>query len=236
MANQTDFVSLQNDEYLDYLRANVGKSFEMESSGSIVDNQLKEFYLGNPEAIFALYQKAGLFKDSYAEHIKDNPELEKYLKFYNENTEAIDMLFSKMLKLKKFMQAKTKDLRSNIDLSEFRKHFVYKESCYNPAVEVYLYSSFYVDIEKGNNRVLTLEAYVDVTGWHLVYFIRKGGFNAEEALVSELERLEIKFERRTKVDTPDIMFAINDYPYNATFTELEDGIFQAMYNAVKINL
>jgi len=193
-------------------------------------------YINDANNTWVIYLK-DFMKTISSLYGRDNNMNTQLLEFIRKNSEEVDKFYMEINELKKQMKSKTKQLKNLFDdqLNEYTKKMNITSWCFNN--ERYLTSSHVIDIEKIDGQKLTVETFIDSFGWHISYFIRTEMKEKKRVLEDQLNKLGVRYVLSKKPDTSESnFFVVGEYPINASYTELINGIQKAMEIVEIINI
>lgn len=145
--------------------------------------------------------------------------------FVKDNYQDLEKLLIHCNGLKKDIVQITKDLRSAVDLSKYGANMTFTEYCYNPPIK--FTSSYVIDIQKMNGRILVVESYIDPIGWHIAIWDRFGKSAGKNELDNALKKMNIP-HHNDKFDTSSYFHVVEDYTHDIPIDDLIQGLYKTL--------
>ena len=174
VAEKNDYINVTYSQLFACVRKNIGE------------------YLDKVDNTWLMYAKDFMFTiESLIEGESSNMDKE-FARFIHDNYSNITELMHKLDIHNKELQRETKKIHGLLELNDILKDYRFETFPYNEKNNAY--SCVCVDIERPDQRVLTVETFVDVEGWHVTLFDRKGKEAGKKDIQNNLKEKNIPFE------------------------------------------
>lgn len=157
------------------------------------------------------------------------------LKFINDNNQMVHKLLTESYWLKRDLSQQTKKLKGVVDLENYKIDMIFNDYCHNPKVDIF--SSYVIDIDKTEGKILVVETYVNASGWHIAIWNRFGKDRGKKELEAKLSAMGISFHNYDfEIKSESNFIVVKDYNHDADFSIIVNDIYEAMNTAKIINL
>lgn len=211
VAEKKGFINITYSQLFECVRKNIGE------------------YLDRVDNTWLLYAKDFMFTiDGLLEGESTNMDKE-FARFLHDNYSDLNELMYKIDSHKKDLKKETEKISGLLQLNEILQNHRYSVFCYNSKNGVY--SCICIDITRADKSILTVETFVDVEGWHVTLFDRKGKEAGKIEIQKRLNENQISFEM-TPYESKKMQVAC--CKYGAETTEILEAIYKGVSVALQI--
>lgn len=207
VAEKNNFVNITYSQLFDRVRKNIGEYLER------VDNTWLTYAKDFMFTIEGLLEKESINMDK------------EFARFLYDNSSNLTDLMYKLDFHKRELKKETEKICGLLELDAILKEHKYSVFCYNTKISVY--SCVCIDIVRPDNRILTVETFVDIEGWHVTIFDRKGKESGKKEIQRRLKEKSITFEM-TPYESEKMQVAWCEYGSDTT------DILETIYAGVRI--